>query len=399
MGSIHQRASDILRRIRSAYIGQVQTDPRNIKRDAFNGSAQVAQTTSWTVSAGTASGTIDLVGVGDELADLADYTFSFDVTLGSAALAAAAIADDFNEDPDARDFGYMTASGDVITLTAPGAGSEFAFTATKTSGQLSSATTVSAADPVEVPFGRAIVGYRVAAGTAVPSLNGDGHPNRAGALVCALPNTSQIAAEVQTITVGGTAEDSKAVTIHVHRGGARPKSESFTIDTGTSATTSTIAAKINVAIAGSSLLTATVSSAVVTATANERGMPLTITVTETTASTATYTVATTTSTSDVQELLLGVATYEPTMVDTDTLGEAATAWKASEGLVYLEEGFVNVEIASVPSRGADVYVGFGSGEEGKLFSASGTGRVLWSRAKWTGDGSDGTAVVHLRPAR
>lgn len=394
----HQRASDIRRRLRSAYAGQVVEDPRNIKRDAFNGSANVAQTTTWEVTNADADGTIDLVGVGDAISDLADYTFAFDVNLASTTLTAAGIADAFNEDPDARDFGTMSSSGAYITLTAHGAGAEFAFTATKTSSQLGSATTVSAADPVAVPFARAIFGYRVAAGTAIPSLNGDGHPNRSGALMCALPGTSAVPFEVQTITVGGTAEDAKVVTVHVHRGGQRPKSESFTFTTATSSTTTTIAAQIAAALNTSSLGACTSSGAVATFTANERGMPLTITVHEVTTSTATYAVEVSTSTSDAQELLLGVATYEPTMIDSDTLGQAASEWPANEGLVYLEEGFINVAISAVPARGTSVYVGTASGEEGKIYSSAATGRVLWARARFTGDGADGLAVVHLRPA-
>jgi hypothetical protein len=314
------------------------------------------------------------------------------------ASAAAEIVAQFNADPKANNFAWASVSGNYVVLSALGEGTDFAFTAVETASKLDAAVTVAAADPAEIPFGRAILIYSVGSANGNPtSLESGGFPSRLGQRECILPTAAtHLVAPVITVTVAGTAEDSKKLGITL-RDPVTNKSESFWTTTGTSATVTTIAAALKAAINTGVLATSDNAAGVLTITGAETGRTLEVTVHEIDSSTATYTVATVTAGTDVEDLLGGIVAYRPMEHDTNTLGTNATGVKPGEELVFVEEGFCLVPIASVPARNAPVYVGFGTTETGKLFSTSGTNRRLWRRARWTGDGRNGLAAVHVRP--
>lgn len=397
-GSANQRSNQVLGRHRRGYYGMMLSDPRNAEADGINMATAVRQTTSWTVS--DADGTIAIaLSTTSTHLDAPDYNFApaaYDTA--SATETATALVSDFNADPYASRFGIMSSSGAVVTLSALAAGTDYAFTATKTSSIMGSGTTVAAADPSAIPFGRAVLAYTIASSTGFrASLEGNGFPARFGARKVALPAASALSAQVSTITVAGTAEDSKTLQVSLRYLGARPYTEEISLSTATSATTTTIATAIAAAINKLTLMTATSSGAVVTATAAETGRPIEITVLEVDDSTATYTIANTTSAVDVENLLDGIAGYKPTMSDSETMGQVGSGFPAGESAVYLTEGSIIVACTETTTRNGAVWVGFGSGEEGKLFAAAGTDRHRWHRARWTGDYDGTVASVFLHP--
>lgn len=396
--NVHLRSSDARDRQRFGFAGQTLNDPRVLKFDATNSASTTPQTMTFDVSGTSGEDAVEFEfsDVGGAIGE-DNYTFQMTTSADAttAALAAAEIVEGLNKDYQAQRFGFAEISGTSVVFNALRSGTLFAFGMTRTSAILSVGTSVAATDASELAWGTAVFTDAVAAQKGWLSAAG-GTPASSRREGVILPVASYLTAATSTIAVGGTAEDSKRLKISItdRRTGER---ETFQTVTPASATNTNIATDIQGVLAESEMVAITRTTTTVTLTAKDKGRQLDVAVAKMDTSTNTYTVTETVSADDVQDLLRGVIEYSPVRHDTNQYGKGgSTGVPTNEQCVLVAEGPIKVAYNGTPARGGFVYVGTGTGENGKFYTTPGTDRVLWRRARWTGVTSDGVSVIVLR---
>lgn len=393
MGNIHTPAHSVQARTRLGFAGQVMEDPRNVLFDAYNGAGTTPQVSTSAITASGGSDAWSLVLSGRS--DLDNFTLSGTTSAGANtnALAAAEIVEAWNKSAEANRWGSAEISGNDVVITSVYSGTAYGFVISAT-GIAGSPSTVSATDAGDLPFGSAVFDEELAALTGwAKSLLSMGAATQPGARGLVKPVASYLKAEVQTLVVSAYATGANNV-VRVHdKNTGRTEHIPFTSATSNTAT----ATAIEAALASSTIVTASRASSTVTATAAAKGAPFEIEVLKGSAEATTYTVATTTAATSSQDLLAGIMTYSPVLHDTKTLGTAATAVPANEQGRLQVQGRIAVKYTGTPTRFGKVYVGTGSGEEGQFFTDAGADRILWTRARWTGETGNSLAILYLVP--
>lgn len=380
---------------RPGAIGQVaDNSPHNRKRDLINSDPQAVQVSTLQVTIAKADYDLTVGGI----------PFNLDADAGSLALAADALAVAWNANAVLR--GWMTAASDgvdIVTLTGNNVGLVIDFASVEAGLTYALASAADDADPV--PFGRAMI----ATGYATPAdaqLDPDG-TMLAGVLVAAAKFTAQV--DTWTVADPGVGQFIGA-TVKV-LGFDEVISERVPWQTDLDTTLDALATVINAALADAGL------SAYVTAagpagapgpgefvfTAAIAGVEFASVVTCDDA--AGYPVISLASNKALATSFLRAfagASIRATDEVPSQVGTTSSSYGPNRGVRVLAEGPMWVESSQSPTYGTRVYVGTGSGEEGRFYNSAGAGRLPLplSVARWlysarSGEGDEAAVVRFL----
>lgn len=371
----HQRPQDVTTLRDPGYAGQPLKGDASEGKDAINASPALAHKVRLTPtpSAGGETFGFTLTQGGESI------VFSKTVAAGdnTAAEVTAALKLAIEADAAVLSCVYPVDNAGTLDLVAYVPGTESAFTLSSLVGNLAQSTLATGAAAAAIPFGRAVISIDgFSSGSAFAA-------KQARALsdeFCALPSTSTLPAKSIAFAFGGsfTSGDIFAVAGSFRVGGI--DLPIFATAAETTLDASGAALETFVDGLGQSIVTSSYNSTsnVLTVTSIP-GVDFDINIVSLGTSTVTKTVSNAGSAIDLK--FMGIARYTHD-TDSDVLGEFATAYKASEGVKIVSRGCVWVEVAGgTPAAGGTVYVGTASGEEGKIYAASGSGRCALSPHK------------------
>jgi hypothetical protein len=372
----HQRPQDVTTFRDPGYAGQPLKGDASEGKDAINASPALAHKVRLTPTpaAGGETFGFTLTQSGESI------TFSATVAASdnTAAEVTAALKTAIEADAELLSCVYPVDNAGTLDLVAYVPGTDSAFTLASLVGNLAQSTQATGADAVEIPFGRAVVALdSFSSGSAFAA-------KQARALsdeICALPSSSTLPAKSIAFAFGGTFTNTDVFIVQ-----GSVKYNGLAIPVSASANDSTLdavgaALETYIDALSLSMIAATYNSStnVLTVAASIPGVEFDLHIAI--AGTSTVTRTATNEGSFLDAKMLGIARYTHD-TDSDVLGQFATAYKPGEGVKIVSRGAVWVEVAGgSPAAGGTVYVGTASGEEGKLFAASGAGRCPLSPAK------------------
>ena len=372
----HQRPQDVTTLRDPGYAGQPLKGDASEGKDAINASPALAHKVRLTPtpSAGGETFGFTLTQGGESI--------TFSATVGAsdntAAEVTAALKTAIEANAALLSCVYPVDNAGTLDLVAYVPGTDAAFSLASLVGNLAQSTLATGAEASEIPFGRAVV--------AVDSFNSGSAfaAKQARALsdeMCALPTSSTIPAKSVALAFGGSFTNTDVFMIQgsiKYNGLAMPifvSANESTLDAASAA----LEAYIDAFALGLIAATYNSSTNVLTVAAAVPGAEFDVQCVISGTSTVTRTATNEGSYLDAK--ILGISRYTHD-TDSDVLGEFATAYKPGEGVKIVSRGAVWVEVAGgSPAAGGTVYVGTASGEEGKLYAASGAGRCPLSPAK------------------
>lgn len=397
MTNIHIRASEVLAKQAIGYNGLIVDDPRNVEKDFINLAESATHVVDLALSSASGSGgdTVAFSIATSTLASLA-YTVTTTVAATTVALDVAEVVNDWNSSSTRTQYAIASVNGNSVRFTAIWPGAAYLFTISAQSGTgitvAAPSVATTGADAVEAPFG---AGVLAATFSRTSNLNiTDASYGRsygsAGTVSGSVPGIAALVGDkikISFLTSPGSESGSGFVTVQL---GENVEVMVFSVPSGDR---NTMRTNVVAAVNDTTLATAVAESAdgVLTATAARLGEKLTINITQ--GGTNAYPVTLDTepssesphTTAQLQFLMKGIVAYKPTMYAATTPNTTATGVPAGEEGVLLEEGYFLYKITDVVSDalaiGQSLYVGSTGTERGKLFSVTGSGRVLWQRCK------------------
>jgi phage tail sheath gpL-like len=360
--SISQQVGDVLGRMRQWLLGAIVVSGLNGNPEtitAINKAGQVAQVGTITV---------------DTAADSTVYTWTINgvvqtYTSGTGAsttTVAAGIAAVINADPLVRGQVSASAAVAVVTLTSTYAG--VGFTASDSDSRLTTVQASTAnANAAEVAFGRAVISQGFSSSEA----------NR----YAALPVTTNLAAQVSTVTITYAASEIYVVGITI-------AGQRYSVEVTATVDDATTAAAINTAINAmmpANTVIGTVATNVVTLTAEILGQPFVVDLGLKTGTTARAVLANTvTANTDLAKILLGVTAIDESQAYTTSY---TAAYAANAAMRILRKGQIAVSSTQAISENDAVYVETSGSSAGLLYNSSSATRVRLdlSIAKWVRD--------------
>lgn len=358
----------------------------------INSSPQAKQVTTTTITDPGDSTDITLTING------VDITVNTGTGLDATGIASLFV-DAIDDEPRVRGDVVPTSSAAVLTLTSTLPGADYAFTATESSGALSTpSTTTSAADAEAIPPGRCVIDQGYVSGT--------------GEKKVALAKSSLFTAQVQTISVTYVASNLLICNVYEIRNGERQK-----IGTGTTVAASDVDTTIDALItainadlpANSVLVEADNASATALVfTAEKAGLEFDAEIIRSGGGASAPTITKTNTTgpnrsTSFHRAFAGISLY-PRDEEVSTIGSETPEWAANSGVRYAKRGHVFVESAQGITGGDAVYVELGvTADNGQLFNDTSSTRIRVARdlIDWERDGTtstDSIAAVRLNVA-
>lgn len=371
----HQRPQDVTTLRDPGYAGQPLKGDASEGKDAINASPALAHKVRLTPtpSAGGETFGFTLTQNGEAI------VFSKTVAAGdnTAAEVTAALKLAIEADAAVLSCVYPVDNAGTLDLVAYVPGADAVFTLSSLVGNLAQSTLATGADAASIPFGRAVISIDdFASGSAFAA-------KQARALsdeMCALPSSTTLPAKSIAFAFGGSFTSGD---IFVLAGSFRSGGLDLPISASAAETTldaSGAALDSYVDGLGFGLVSASYNSTsnVLTLT-GAAGVDFDANIAVVGTSTVTKTVTNSGSAIDLK--FMGISRYTHD-TDSDVLGQFATAYKPGEGVKIVSRGCVWVEVAGgTPAAGGTVYVGTGSGEEGKIYASAASGRCALSPHK------------------
>lgn len=274
----------------------------------------------------------------------------------------------------------VATSSTVITLTAVVPGQSF--TLTESDGDLSTATTTSAASADDIAFGRLVMASSYDSDLKVPSVF--------------LPKSTYLTAQVDSWAI--TYDASVDITVTMTIGGV---TYAATVNQATSldASLDALAAEINAIMPANTILAASTPSTAtaLTLTAEVPGTPFTSSVRfgagrDTGAAVLTRTAP---LTSDVTKAMKGIAVLGTDNAAT-TIGGGTTGYAANGGVNYLASGCVWVASTESVTPADDVYVETSGASAGLFYTTSTSTRIKLTNCRWgRAQAADGIAQLYI----
>jgi len=371
----HQRPQDVTTLRDPGYAGQPLKGDASEGKDAINATPALAHKIRLTPtpSAGGETFGFTLTQSGESI------VFSKTVAAGdnTAAEVTAALKLAIEADAALLSCVYPVDNAGTLDLVAYVPGADAIFTLSSLVGNLAQSTLATGADSASIAFGRAVIGVdSFASGSAFAA-------KQARALsdeMCALPSSTTLPAKSIAFAFGGsfTSGDMLVASGSFHADGRDLPISASASDTTLDAVGAALDGYIDGLGLGFVSANYNSSTNVLTVT-GAAGVDFDLNVISVGTSTVTKTVTNSGSAIDLK--FMGISRYTHD-TDSDVLGQFATAYKAGEGVKIVSRGCVWVEVAGgTPAAGGTVYVGTASGEEGKIYAASGAGRCALSPRK------------------
>ncbi len=344
------------RKLRTARVGEfADGGPRDVL-SLINEDPSAKQVSTITADSASDSTQYDITVQGVALS----FTSDASATVGeiAAGLRAAIVADAV-----ANAGLNVTVSAGVVTLTSLYAGTTFTVTSDEADLTVATSTAADSGDPIE--FGSLVLF------------------DPADTTFGRLFKAANLAARTRTITVAGTAENSKTINVALNIDGVSYLIGAVSPASATATNTATaIRDAINAALPADTVI-ATSASGVVTLTAEVAGVPFDVTATGVATSTMTVTVGgdAYAAADDFSTMLAGIAVHEYTH-EVPKSGNAK--YEANVVMSVARSGRINVTTAETVSRGKPVFVSTSDGLTFRASAASGYVQLPAGKFEWAG---------------
>lgn len=346
-------------------------------RDLVNTAGQVLATRNVTAAGATNATTYDLTINGDE-----DTTVTY-LSDGSASTAEIS-AGLFLAAQESPAFGsharVAVVSSTVFSVTGRTPADEVVLTSTQSGGDITIGSLTAMAEADEVYPGRVCMFYSDYGTSGVAE----------GGMVL----STRLTADVWTLTVTYAASER-------YHGSFVFEGQRHNFDvlanTDTAQTCTDLAAQINAKMPANTVIAAA-GATTVTLTSEKPGSPITdVSVGVITANVTRLTLAHTNTaiTADINLCGLGIAARRMDMAAYDT--EGVLYYPANDTVQVLAQGTIWVDCASAITPNGPVYVETATGtDQGKLYAAPSSTRILWNKARWQRrNADDSRAIVYV----